>query len=71
MNALRPQKILTNYDFVDVIDEKIEELVSVLLHVIIKIHFFFAQSSNEFFGCDGSNFFLLSGNRIKQVCQAR
>lgn len=56
-------------NFVDVIDEKVQEFMGILLHVVVEIHFFFAKSGNEFLGSNRAYFLLLSCNGIEQIGQ--
>merc|ERR1719419_777815 len=64
------RRLLGHDDLVDVVDEKIEELVGVLLHVIVELNFLFSQSGNKLLGCNLSHFLLLSGDRVEEVSQA-
>lgn len=52
-------------DFIDVIDEKVEELVRILLHVVIELFLLLTQSSDELLRCNRAHLLLLRRNRIK------
>jgi hypothetical protein len=56
---------LRQNDFVNVVDEKVQELVGVLLHIIIELFLLFSQSGDEFLWRYRSDPLLLRCNRIK------
>ena len=48
--------LLPHDDLIDVIDKEYQELVSVLLHVVIKFNFLLPEPGDEFLGSDCSDF---------------
>lgn len=49
----------------DAVDEEVEKLVRVLLHVIVKVILFFAQFRDEFLRRNRADFFLLGGYAVE------
>lgn len=54
-----------DYDFVYVVHKKVQKLMSILLHVIIKLFLLFAQSSDELFGCYRAHLLFLCRDGIE------
>lgn len=52
------------------IDEKVEELVGVLLNVVVELLLLFAQPGDELLGRNRADLLLLRGNAVEQIGQA-
>lgn len=59
------------YDLIDVIDQKVEELVGILLHIVIELLLLLSQPGYELFGRNRAHLLLLRGNAVEQIRQTR
>lgn len=68
---LLPSRIPLRQNYlVNVIDQEVQELVRVLLHVVIELLLLLSQSGYELFRGNRSHLLLLRGDVIKQIREA-
>jgi len=53
-----------------VVDQEVEELVGILLHIVVELLLLLAQPCDELLGRNGAHLLLLRGNAVEEIRQA-
>lgn len=61
---------LSQYNFVDVINKEVEELVGVLLHVVVELLLLLAEPGDKLLWRYRANLLFLGGNTVEEIGKA-